>query len=884
MTVSKLTNPPSQNGVINKINEIIDNFPAGTTVDQTYDPTSANAQSGVAIAGAGFITSADLPTNYVTTNTAQDISGRKTFLGEKAIYFKQSTASNKLGFTLYNTSNTEVGGLEYRPNTISGSALLAINCSQLSGNFVGFRYWASGAINIIAPKPSTAGDYYIPVSITDGNTSVTASNAGTVNISSLLPTVPTNISSFTNDSGYITSSDLSGYATESFVTSQGYITSSALTPYALSADLATVATSGSYNDLSNTPTIPTVNNATLTIQKNGTTVKTFTANASTDVTANITVPTKTSDLTNDDGFITGITSSDVTTALGYTPYNATNPNGYISGITSSDVTTALGYTPYNSSNPSGYQANVIETVKVNGVALTPSSKAVDITVPTKVSQLTNDSGYTTNVGTVTSVNNVSPVSGNVTLSIPNDTSDLTNGAGFITSSALSGYATETWVGQQGYALSSSLSTVATSGSYNDLSNKPTIPAAQVNSDWNAVSGVAQILNKPTLGTMAAESASDYTPTSGLATVATTGAYSDLSGTPTIPTVNDATLTITQGGVSKGTFTANASSNTTIALDSFARNIGEIVTSTIPLTDAGLHLLDGALISNGIYSAFITYIGGLSATYPDLFCSEADWQQSVTNYGVCGKFVYDSVNNTVRLPKITGIVEGTTDLTALSDLVQAGLPNITGSFSAIFPYYASQTGAFGFSSDGNGGAYNSNQGYSTYFDASRSSSIYGNSTTVQPQTIKVLYYIVISNSTKTEIEVDIDEVTTDLNGKADVDLSNISASQSAKDTIIGWGMPDYSAGIEITASSTEQSYTCPSDGFVIFSSGGFNGGYSYLKVNDIYINNASTTGNTYITNVFACALVSKNDVCKFKDSYNSTVFGRFFKFFPLKGVN
>lgn len=43
-----------------------------------------------------------------------------------------------------------------------------------------------------------------------------------------------------------------------------------------------------------------------------------------------------------------------------------------------------------------------------------------------------------------------------------------------------------------------LATVATSGSYNDLSDKPTIPAAQVNSDWNATSGVARILNKPDL--------------------------------------------------------------------------------------------------------------------------------------------------------------------------------------------------------------------------------------------------------------------------------------------------------------------------------------------------------------------------------------------------
>jgi hypothetical protein len=41
-----------------------------------------------------------------------------------------------------------------------------------------------------------------------------------------------------------------------------------------------------------------------------------------------------------------------------------------------------------------------------------------------------------------------------------------------------------------------------SGNYNDLSNKPTIPAAQVNSDWNAVSGVAQILNKPTIPSIA----------------------------------------------------------------------------------------------------------------------------------------------------------------------------------------------------------------------------------------------------------------------------------------------------------------------------------------------------------------------------------------------
>lgn len=49
-----------------------------------------------------------------------------------------------------------------------------------------------------------------------------------------------------------------------------------------------------------------------------------------------------------------LTSGDVTGALGFTPYNATNPSGYISGITSLMVTNALGFTPYNATNPNGY--------------------------------------------------------------------------------------------------------------------------------------------------------------------------------------------------------------------------------------------------------------------------------------------------------------------------------------------------------------------------------------------------------------------------------------------------------------------------------------------------------------------------------------------------
>ena len=51
-------------------------------------------------------------------------------------------------------------------------------------------------------------------------------------------------------------------------------------------------------------------------------------------------------------------------------------------------------------------------------------------------------------------------------------------------------------------------------SYNNLADLPTIPAAQVPSDWNSSSGSSRILNKPTLST-----------------VATTGSYSDLINIP-----------------------------------------------------------------------------------------------------------------------------------------------------------------------------------------------------------------------------------------------------------------------------------------------------------------------------------------------------------------
>lgn len=144
---------------------------------------SVNGYTGTVVLTASDVGAVDL-------TSAQDISGKKTFLGEKAIYFKQQAATNKLGFTLYNPSNTELAAFEYRPSTIGANALLNVNTSYSNACYVGFRYWGT-AVNIIAPKVATAGNYYIPTHITDGTNTVTASNTGTVNISTLLPDIST---------------------------------------------------------------------------------------------------------------------------------------------------------------------------------------------------------------------------------------------------------------------------------------------------------------------------------------------------------------------------------------------------------------------------------------------------------------------------------------------------------------------------------------------------------------------------------------------------------------------------------------------------------------------------------------------------------------------
>lgn len=161
--------------------------------------------------------------------------------------------------------------------TLSSSSI-TVNVGE-SGQitFSGYLYGVVSADTSIATVTSN-GDSSGTITITGvsaGNTTATVSWAGSNSIISI-----TVIAS--NDTSFLNKRGLAYFWSK---------INAKLSTKANSTDLASVATSGSYSDLINKPTIPAVNNATLTIQKNGSTVATFTANSSTSTTANITVPT-----------------------------------------------------------------------------------------------------------------------------------------------------------------------------------------------------------------------------------------------------------------------------------------------------------------------------------------------------------------------------------------------------------------------------------------------------------------------------------------------------------------------------------------------------------------------------------------------------------------
>ena len=310
------------------------------------------------------------------------------------------------------------------------------------------------------------GNYTLPTATTttkggvkiDGSTITIANQVisiGTVPYSSIsgTPTIPTNNNQLTNGAAYITSSALSGYATESYVTGRGYITSSALTGLATETYVTTrgYITSSALSGYALTSAIPTNNNqltngaayitaSSLTGLATETYVTTrgyITSSALSNYALTSSVPTDLSQLTDTQGLLGQGGGGGGTT---YITNNVANP--YSFSIAGDDSTLR--------------EISTGESIKITG--------AGGITVTTDAE-------------------------GNVTITGPNLSSYATQSyvtsQGYITSSALTGLATETYVTTRGYITSSALTGLATESyvtsrgyitglSWNQLTDKPNL--------------------------------------------------------------------------------------------------------------------------------------------------------------------------------------------------------------------------------------------------------------------------------------------------------------------------------------------------------------------------------------------------------------------------
>ena len=120
---------------------------------------------------------------------------------------------------------------------------------------------------------------------------------------------------------------------------------------------------------------------------------------------------------------------------------------------------------------------------------------------------------------------------------------------------------------------------------------------------------------------------------------------------------------------------------------------------------------------------------------------------------------DFENKRIFLPRNNYFEQVTGDFSEVGQSVEAGLPNITGTFNRTALAYSAD-GCFTATSAGAQGFGSSKYDTATIdMDASRSNQIYGKSDTVQPNAVKKLLYICVGNTVVESSVTDVVEITT-----------------------------------------------------------------------------------------------------------------------------
>ena len=214
---------------------------------------------------------------------------------------------------------------------------------------------------------------------------------------------------------------------------------------------------------------------------------------------------------------------------------------------------------------------------------------------------------------------------------------------------------------------------------------------------------------------------------------------------------------------------------------------------------------------------------------------ADQETAILNKynskGIAWYYILDTTNQRFKLPRTKFGFEGLR--TSVGDDIEAGLPPITGTVMTREQFPNENSGAF--YTDGAGsGRYKLEDGaaYYTKFDASRSSSIYGNSDTVQPPATQMYLYFYVGEFARNSVQQTAGLNSELFNNKLDLNANNLDTA--GKSLISGLGMPS-NRYIELTLGASGSTYTAPANGWYLLSlHNGSANTYSYM--NNITSNN------------------------------------------------
>ena len=512
-------------------------------------------------------------------------------LDESNIATFRSAANNDVLFSGVIT-DIQIDGTSMTKQTITTSFANIANSSGGGGGTVD-AYTKAETDALLATKAneSELSDYATVESLA---TVATTGSYNDLSNKPVIPTVPTNVSAFTNDAGYLTQHQdisglatkqelaeveaeipsLEGYATQQWVENQNYLTEHQSLDNYYTKTQTDTAISTATNDMATETWVQQQGYLTQHQDISGLATKQELATHTENSDIHVTAAQKTAwsakadlnDIPDVTGYIDGAVYDSQTKRINFkhgntvVAYIDATPFVVDGMVDTVEITGGNLVVTWNTDagkqstsipltdifNPSNYydktDTDTLLAAKANSADLATVATSGDYddltnkptipTVPTNVSAFTNDAGYTANVGTITGI--------------------TMNGVSKGTSGNVDlGTVITEHQSLAGYAQTADLATVATTGSYtdltdkpnlfsgdyNDLTNKPTIPDAQINSDWTEAdsSSKAYIQNKPNLATVATTgNYSDLNGTPSLATVATSGDYDDLTNKPTIP--------------------------------------------------------------------------------------------------------------------------------------------------------------------------------------------------------------------------------------------------------------------------------------------------------------------------------------------------------------